>query len=237
LLAQTASARSIRYRELRHRRRGRHRQQARHGFGRRCPACGVYPSGFGRPGSGCPAVRCPVTWDRRPEGPALGRLLSSRLCGVQPSWSAPVRPDASGSSHAQAVALGPRSSWSGDPDPQEPVEARWLPSRRRLERRSRRPGRGRRCPKSRWSLGRRWRTWAAGLGAGRGGRACPLSDQPGQAGVRRARRGRRRGGHGSRLPREVAAPAAWLASSAGCATTVRGRGRALRPGGRPRRGH
>jgi hypothetical protein len=30
------------------------------------------------PGSGCPAVRCPVTWGRRPEGPALGRLLSTR---------------------------------------------------------------------------------------------------------------------------------------------------------------
>jgi hypothetical protein len=33
------------------------------------------------------------------------------------------------------------------------------------------------------------------VGWGRGGRACPPSDQPGQAGVRGARRGRRRGGH------------------------------------------
>jgi hypothetical protein len=32
-------------------------------------------------------------------------------------------------------------------------------------------------PKSRWLVGGRWRTRAAGLGAGRGGRACPLSDQ------------------------------------------------------------
>jgi hypothetical protein len=39
----------------------------------RCP-----PIRFRRPGSGCPAVRCPVTWGRRPEGPALGRPLSSR---------------------------------------------------------------------------------------------------------------------------------------------------------------
>jgi hypothetical protein len=43
------------------------------------------------------------------------------------------------------------------------------------------------------------------VGAGRGGRACPLSDQAGQAGVRSARRGRLRGGHGSRRQREVAA--------------------------------
>jgi len=40
----------------------------------------------------------------------------------------------------------------------------------------------------------------------------PASDQAGQAGVGSARRGRLRGGHGCRLPREVAAPAAWLAS-------------------------
>jgi hypothetical protein len=53
---------SSRYREVGRRRRGRHCQQASHGVGRRCPACGVHPSGFGRPGSGCPALRCPVTW-------------------------------------------------------------------------------------------------------------------------------------------------------------------------------
>jgi hypothetical protein len=81
-------------------------------------------------------------------------------------------------------------------------------------------------PKSRWLVGGRWRTRAAGLGAGRGGRACPLSDQAGQAGVRSARRGRRRGGRGSRRQREVAAAAAWLPSSAGGAITVGGRRRA-----------
>jgi hypothetical protein len=62
-------------------------------------------------------------------------------------------------------------------------------------------------PKSRWSLAGRWRSRAAGLGAGRGGRACPLSDPAGQAGARSARRRRLRGGHGSRQ-REVAAAAA-----------------------------
>src|SRR5215217_3885940 len=38
-------------------------------------------------------------------------------------------------------------------------------------------------PKSRRSGGGGWRTRAAGLGGGRGGRACPLSDQAGQAAV------------------------------------------------------
>jgi hypothetical protein len=70
-------------------------------------------------------------------------------------------------------------------------------------------------PKSRRSVGGRWPVAdrAAGLGGGRGGRACPLSDQAGQAGVRSARRRRLRGGDGSGLQREVAALAAWLASS------------------------
>jgi hypothetical protein len=156
----------------------------------------------------------------RPEGPALGRLLSSRPASSRPVStrpvssrlvSAPVRPDASVSSHAQA--LGTRSSWSGDRDHRNRWRPRWLPGRRRLERRSRRPGRGRRC---RTRVG----PWEVGGGpgspgwvVGRGGRPCPLSDQAGPAGVRSARRGRLRGGHGSGLQREVAAPAAWLPSS------------------------
>ena len=90
------------YRELRRRRRGRPGQQARHGVGHRCPACGVHPSGYLRLGSGCPTVRCPVARGRRPEGPALGRLLSTHPvsgvqlsgvhpCGVQPSGVCPRR--------------------------------------------------------------------------------------------------------------------------------------------------
>jgi hypothetical protein len=71
-------AASSRSRAVGRRGRGRHGQQPRHGVGRRCPAGGVHPSGFRRPGSGCPAVRCPVTWGRRPAGPAVGRLLSTR---------------------------------------------------------------------------------------------------------------------------------------------------------------
>jgi hypothetical protein len=86
LLARTASARSSvqPVSRGRRRRRGRHGQQASHGVGRRCPACGVHPSGFGvrdpavRP-SGvrspgvvvqrvrrsavcCPPVQCPAVW-------------------------------------------------------------------------------------------------------------------------------------------------------------------------------
>jgi len=100
---------------------------------------------FRRPGSGCPAVRCPVTWDGRPEGPALGCLLSTVRCPAvrcPAVWCPAVRPDASVSSHAQAVALGLRSSWPGDPDHQNRWRPLRLPGRRRLDRRPRRPGRG-----------------------------------------------------------------------------------------------
>jgi hypothetical protein len=165
---------------------------------RRCP-----PIRSRRPGSGCPAVRCPVTWGWSSRGPAVGRLLSScplSSCPVSIRAvssrlvSALVGPDASVSSHAPAVAGGTRSRWPGDPGHREPVEARWLPGRRRLDRRSRRPRRGR-CCRPRVGQGGPVATRAAGLGAGRGGRACPPSDQAGQAGVRGARRGRLRGGH------------------------------------------
>jgi hypothetical protein len=78
-----------------------------------CPACGVHPSGVGVRD---PAVRCPVTWGRRPEGPAVGRLLStrpasSRLLSRRPLssrlLSAPVRPDASVSFHLRRWRWGP----------------------------------------------------------------------------------------------------------------------------------
>jgi hypothetical protein len=209
LLARTASAhRSVQpVSRGRRRRRGPHCQQARHGVGRRCPAGGVHPSGFGLPGSGCPAARCPVTWGRRPEGPALGRLLSTRPASSRPlstrpassrPLSTPVGPDASVSFHLRRWRWGPRS---------------------------RRPGHGRRCRSrvGQWEVGG---GRAAELGAGRGGRACLLSDQAGQAGVRSARRGRLLGGRGCRRQREVAAPAGGCRPRAGYATTVGGRRRA-----------
>ena len=93
------------------------------------------------------------------------RLLSTRAVSSR-LVSAPVGPDASVSFHLRR--------W------------RWGPS-------SRRPGRGRRCQSrvGQWEVGG---GRAAELGAGRGGRPCPLSDQAGQAGVRSATtvRGRRR---------------------------------------------
>jgi hypothetical protein len=116
LLAQTTlpGGASSRYRAVGRRRTvdpaSRHATASVAGVRMRCP-----PIRVRRPGSGCPAVRCPVTWGRRPEGPALGRLLSTRPVSSR-LVSAPVRPDASVSSHAQAVALGTRSRWPGDRD-------------------------------------------------------------------------------------------------------------------------
>jgi hypothetical protein len=186
---------SSRYREVGRRRRGRHCQQARHGVGRRCPACGVHPSGLSVRGSGCPAVRCPVTWGRRPEGPAVGRPLSTR----------PVSSRLVSAPSVRTVRILPPQEVADDRDHRNG----WRPGGCRAVDGSI-DGRGGRdgatLPTSRWSVGGRWRTRAAGFGAGRGGRACPLSDQAGQAGVRSPSR-RLRCGHGSRLRHEVAAAA------------------------------
>jgi hypothetical protein len=62
-----------------------------------CPACGVHPSGFGVRDPAVRPVRCPVTWGRRPAGPAVGRLLStravsSRLVSAPPSGRARLLP-------------------------------------------------------------------------------------------------------------------------------------------------
>jgi hypothetical protein len=198
-------AASSRYREVGRGRRGRHGQQAatasvagvQHavsthpGFGVRDPA--VRPSGVRSPGVVVQSVRrsavcCPPV--QRPAVCCPSRAVSSRLvsipCGVQPSGVCP-RPSG-------RVRLLPCSGGGvGD------------------------PGRGGRdagdAAEVAVGQGGSVATRAAGLGGGRGGRACPLSDQAGQAGVRSARRRRLRGGHGSGLQREVAALAAWLASS------------------------
>jgi hypothetical protein len=163
-------AASSRYQEVGRRRRGRHCQQARHGVGRRCPACGVHPSGFGvrdpavqpsgvrspgmvvlqrvrRSAGCCPPVCCPTV-----RCPAV-RCPAVRCPAV---WCLPRR---SGRVHLlppQAVAVGTRSRWPGDRDHQNRWRPRWLPSRRRLDQRSRRPGRGATLPKSRWSMGGGW---------------------------------------------------------------------------------
>jgi hypothetical protein len=134
----------------------------------RCP-----PIRFRRPGSGCPAVRYPVTWDRRPEGPALGRPLSSvqrpavrcppvrcppvrcppvrcpPVCCLPPSVR--TRPDPP----TQAVALGIESSWPGDRDHRNGWRPLGLPESSTA--RSTVPEAGPRATlaKSRWSLGGR----------------------------------------------------------------------------------
>jgi hypothetical protein len=202
-------AASSRYRELGRRRRGRPCQQASHGAGRRCPAGGVHPSGYWRPGirlSSRP-VSGHLGWSSSGSGdrpsavhPSAVQPSAVHLSGVQPSGVCPVGPDASVSSHAQALALGTRSSWPGDPDHQNRWRPRWLPSRRRLDGRSRRPDAGD-AAHAALVRGGRWRSRAAGVGAGRGGRACPLSDQAGQVGARSAPRGRLPGGHRSRRQR------------------------------------
>jgi hypothetical protein len=191
------------------RRRGRHGQQARHGVGRRCPAGGVHPSGIG--------VRDPAVQPSgvRSPGVVVQRVRRSAVCCPAvccPAVRCPaVRCLPHPSGRVRILPLrrwrwGPRSSWPGDPDHRNRWRPRWLPS---VDGSTTVAKAGTRAtlPKSRWSLGGRWRSRAAGLGAGRGGRAGPLSDQAGQAGVGSARGGRRRGGRGCRLQHKVAAPA------------------------------
>src|SRR5215211_7420990 len=151
---------------------------------RRCP-----PIRSWRPGSGCPAVRCPVTWDGRPEGPAVGRLLSTRLASSRPLSSRPVSalvgPDASVSSHSGGgggdQGRGGRATVTtgtgGGPGGCRAVDGSI-------------DGRGGRdagdAAESRWSLGGRWRTRAAGLGCGPRRPRLP-AERPGRPG-RRAER-------------------------------------------------
>jgi hypothetical protein len=126
--------------------------------------------------------------------------------GVQPSGVCLIRPDASGSSHSDGGGGDPgragratlTTGTGGGPGGCRAVDGSTTVAK---------AGTRATLPKSRWSLGGRWRSRAAGLGAGRGGRAGPLSDQAGQAGVGSARGGRRRGGRGCRLQHKVAAPA------------------------------
>jgi hypothetical protein len=155
-----------------------------------CPAGGVHPSGFGVRD---PAVRCPVTWAGRPEGPASGRLLSTRPVSSRPLScravssrlvSAPVGPDASVSSHSGGGG-GDQVELAGDRDHRDgwgPVAAGPSTARSTVAEAGTRAT----LPTSRWSVEGGWRTRATGLGAGRDGRACPPSDQAGQAGARSA---------------------------------------------------
>jgi hypothetical protein len=150
-----------------------------------------------RPAVRCPPIQRPAVWCPAVQCPA-------------------VRPDASVSFHLRR--------WPGDCDHRNGWRLLWLPGRRRLDRRSRRPGRGRRC---RSRVGR----WEVAGGPGRRVRGGPRrprlpAERPGRPGRRAEPVAAAALWHGCRRQREVAAPAAWLASSAGGATTVGGRRRA-----------
>jgi hypothetical protein len=167
---------------------------------------GVRPSGV-HP-SGVQPVRCPVTRVRRPGVRRSGRTMSTRPVSSRLVSAPSVRTRPSGPH--QAAASGTADA-ARQPAPRErvqiPVGGRAV---ERLGRRPSRPGRGRRRPGSPMVGG------AAGGGPGPGAGGGPGLDAglpAGQAGVRHARRRRRRCGHGSRPQREVAAPAAWLPSS------------------------
>jgi len=188
----------------------------------RCP-----PIRFRRPGSGCPAVRYPVTWGRRPEvrrsavccppiqRPTVQRPTVQRLPpSVRTRPSLPLRRWRLGPGRTGRATV--TTGTGGGPWGYRGVDGST-------------DGRGGRDSGDAADValvrGGGWRTRAAGLGAGRGGRACLLSDQAGQAGLRSARRGRLRCGHGA------GGSARWRHRTRGWrprlgATTVGGRRRA-----------
>jgi hypothetical protein len=203
------------------------------------PACGVHPSSSVVPGPAvqpvrCPArpvsspsgvqpVRCPVTWVRRPgsvvRGPSSGvRRSGVHPSSVQPSGVHPARPDASVSSHVRRWRWEPGRCGRGTA-PRERARSLWAAA----------PSSGSGVGRGGLEAGDAAEIASVGGGVGgdlaglcAGGGACPLTDQAGPAGVLSARGWRLRCGHGSKPQREVAVPAAWLPSWAGCATTVGG---------------
>ena len=200
----------------------------------RCP-----PIRFRRPVSSCPAVwcaarpvsspvRCPVTWVRRPGsgGPAV-RCPPVQRPAV---WCPPVqRPALRCPPPSVRTRPSPPTSGGGVGDQ--------MGRRGNLHHGNGSRSRGGRAVERLGQRAEAWMTRAtllgsrvgrwvsaadpAGLGEGGGGRACPLPDQAGQAGVRSARGWRLRCGHGAggsaRLPHR------WRGCRPGlCATTVRG---------------
>jgi hypothetical protein len=201
------------------------------------PACmSTHPvpsSGPGRPAVWCAAR--PVS--SRPVsdhlGSSSGVRRSGRLVSTQPAsgrvvspnqrpalWCPPpVRPDAPVSSHLR-WRWGPDGA-ARQPAPRERVEVPVAAA----------PSSGSVNGRGLDDRGRRYRGRAlvggvsaadpAGLGEGGGGRACPLPDQAGQAGVRSARGWRLRCGHGAGCSARL--PHRWRGCRPGlCATTVRG---------------
>jgi hypothetical protein len=136
----------------------------------RCPPIRV--SGVRDPAVQPSGVRSPGVVIKRSGGrPSAVQPSGVQPSGVQPSGVCPVRPVASVSFHLRRWRWGLRSSWPGDRDHRN----RWRPGGWRAGDGSTtvaEAGTRATLPKSRWSLGGRWRSRAAGLDAGRG-RACP----------------------------------------------------------------
>jgi hypothetical protein len=177
------------------------------------PACGVHPSGSvsrirlsSRLVSSPSGVRSPGVVVQGSGGPAVWCPLVQRpavCCPLRPSGR--VRP----SHPTPGGGVGGPSRGGGQPAHGNGARSVGGRAVGRLGRRPRRLG-GRRC---------RGRAWVSGVSVA----------DPGRVGSGRCAERpslRLRCGQGNRLQREVAAPAAWLPSSAGCATTVRGRRRA-----------
>jgi hypothetical protein len=185
---------------------------------RRCP-----PIRVRRPGSGCPAVRCPVTWGWSSRGSG-GRTAAVQLSVVQPSavrcpsvrcpgvWCLPSSVRTRPSPPPQAVALGTRSRWPGDPGHRDG----WRPCGCRAVDGSI-DGRGGRDAGDAAEVALvKGAGGGPGLPVGCGPRRPRLpAERPGRPG-RRAERPVAGGcavGTRGRLQREVAAAAAWLPPS------------------------
>jgi hypothetical protein len=205
-------------------RRGRPGQQARHGVGRRCPAGGVHPSGLGVRG---PAVRPSGV---RSPGVAVQRVRRSAVCcpsvRCPAVWCLPSSVRTRPSPPTQAVAVGTRSRWPGDPDHRNGWRPLWRVGRRRLDRRSRRPRRGRRC---RRRVGQGGPVADPGRRVGCGPRRPRLpAERPGRpGGVRSApSRAAARWAGGAGCSARWRQPPRGCRPRAGCLTTLGGRRRA-----------
>jgi hypothetical protein len=166
----------------------------------------------------CPAVWCPAVWC-----PPVGRPAG--CCPPRSVRTRPSRPSSGGGGGDQVEAAGNLHHGNGSSPGGLPRlgAARWTAEQARTRAMP---------PRSRWSVGSVADPGQVGVGAAARDR---LSDQAGPGRRAERRRWRLRGGHGSRLQREVAAAAAWLPSGLG-GDHGGWWSWACRPGGRARRG-
>jgi hypothetical protein len=166
-----------------------------------------------------PAIQCPARPVSGHLGSTSGMRRSGRLVSSRPVSSRPVSVRRSGRVRLlphRAVTLRTRPVRRATCTTGTGRGPGGLPRRRPSRSTASRPGAGDAGELARWSVGVASRL--AGLRAD--GRACPLSNQAGQAGVRSAGGWRREGTE--QAAARGAAAAAWLPSWAGYATTVRG---------------